>query len=56
MSAVSTRRLAALAASLQASPPLSSAMPEVRQRITFPSSMDGDTDWDTTAFERRGGG
>jgi len=54
--AVSTRRPAALAASLQAAAPTSSAMPEVRQRITFPSGMDTDTDWDTPAFQRRGGG
>jgi cell division protein FtsZ len=55
--AASTRRPAALAASLQASPG-SSAMPEVRQRITFPSShdLDADADWDTPAFQRRGGG
>jgi len=55
--AMSTRRPAALAASLQAgSSPTSSAMPEVRSRITFPSSLDADADWDTPAFQRRNGG
>jgi hypothetical protein len=56
--AASTRRPAALAASLQAAAPSSSAMPEVRQRITFPSGsgLDTDADWDTPAFQRRGGG
>ena len=56
MTSVSTRRPAALAASLQASSPMSSSMPEVRQRITFPAGIDGDADWDTPAFQRRGGG
>ena len=57
MTTVSTRRPAALAASLQAgATPLSSSMPEVRQRITFPAGIDGDADWDTPAFQRRGGG
>jgi len=55
--AMSTRRPAALAASLQAGAPSSSgAMPEVRSRITFPSALDTDADWDTPAFQRRGGG
>jgi hypothetical protein len=53
--AMSTRRPAALAASLQAGAPISGTMPEVRQRITFPST-DTDADWDTPAFQRRGGG
>jgi len=55
--AMSTRRPAAMAASLQAgASPASAAIPEVRQRITFPSGIDTDTDWDTPAFQRRGGG
>ena len=52
--AYSTRRPAALAASLQAGAN-SSALPAVRDRITFPSSLDHD-DWDTPAFQRRGSG
>ncbi len=47
-----SRRSAALAASLQAG--ASSGVP-VRERITFPASVDHD-DWDTPAFQRRGGG
>jgi cell division protein FtsZ len=55
--AMSTRRPAALAASLQAqNAPNSSAGPEVRSRISFPASLDADADWDTPAFQRRGGG
>ncbi|MBI3200719.1 MAG: cell division protein FtsZ [Myxococcales bacterium] len=55
--ALSTRRPAALAASLQAgSSPSSSAMPEVRSRINFPASLDADADWDTPTFQRRNGG
>jgi cell division protein FtsZ len=46
-----SRRTAAVAASLAASP---SGLP-VRERITFPSSLDHE-DWDTPAFQRRGGG
>ncbi|MEZ4227411.1 MAG: cell division protein FtsZ [Polyangiaceae bacterium] len=46
-----SRRSAAVAASLQAP---STGLP-VRERITFPSSLDHD-DWDTPAFQRRGGG
>ncbi len=45
------RRSAAVAASLQAP---SSGLP-VRERITFPSSLDHE-DWDTPAFQRRGNG
>jgi cell division protein FtsZ len=53
--ALSPRRSAASAASLQASaPPMSSGMPAVRERITFPSTAD--TDWDVPAFQRRQGG
>jgi cell division protein FtsZ len=53
--ALSPRRSAASAASLQASsPPLSTGMPAVRERITFPSTAD--TDWDVPAFQRRNGG
>ena len=55
--ALSTRRPAALAASLQAgSSPSSSVMPEVRSRISFPASLDADADWDTPTFQRRNGG
>ncbi|MBK7583054.1 MAG: cell division protein FtsZ [Myxococcales bacterium] len=55
--AMSTRRPASLAASLQAGAPSQGSMPEVRSRITFPSSIDADADadWDTPAFQRRGG-
>ena len=53
--ALSPRRSAAAAASLQASaPPHSTGMPAVRERITFPSTAD--TDWDVPAFQRRNGG
>jgi len=52
---LTSRRSAAAAASLQASaPPLSSTMPAVRDRITFPSNLD--TDWDVPAFQRRQNG
>jgi cell division protein FtsZ len=56
MPAYSTRRPAAAAASLQASSPREpqSSLPPVRERITFPSSLDHD--WDTPAFQRRQSG
>ncbi len=59
--AMSTRRPPApsfgVAASLQANAsPSSSALPEVRGRIPFPSSPDPDADWDTPAYQRRNGG
>jgi cell division protein FtsZ len=55
MPALSLRRSAASAASLQAAaPPLQSSLPPVRDRITFPSNLD--TDWDVPAFQRRQGG
>lgn len=47
----STRRPAASAASLQAS---TTGLPSVRDRITFPSTVD--RDWDTPAYQRRNGG
>jgi cell division protein FtsZ len=51
--AYAQRRSAAAAASLQASVPASTqAAPQVRERITFPSTPDAD-DWDTPAFQRR---
>ncbi|MBX3127497.1 MAG: cell division protein FtsZ [Polyangiaceae bacterium] len=48
-----SRRSAAIAASLQAG--AQSAGVPVRERITFPAGLDHD-DWDTPAFQRRGGG
>lgn len=53
MTAYSTRRPAAAAASLQANAP-NSGLPSVRERITFPSNVD--RDWDTPAYQRRNGG
>jgi cell division protein FtsZ len=51
--AYSARRAAAAAASLQASAsPSPQGLPQVRERITFPSTPDAE-DWDTPAFQRR---
>jgi cell division protein FtsZ len=49
----SSRKPAAAAASLQANAPRESQsyLPQVRERITFPSSTE--PDWDTPAFQRR---
>jgi cell division protein FtsZ len=54
--AYSLRRGAAAAASLQAPAGAGSQpLPQVRERISFPSSPDAD-DWDTPAFQRRHSG
>jgi cell division protein FtsZ len=49
-----SRRPAAPAAALQASAPAQSQLPHVRERITFPSSMDHD--WDIPTYQRRNAG